>query len=380
MSKKPTSPKPDDYAVSKPTDARVFAAPALPYQAPRPKTYRARIGLIGCGGITAAHLNAYRQARYQVVALTDLDRSRAEQRREAYYPQAQVFASPAELLACGEVNVVDIATHPEARVTLILDAIKAGKHVLSQKPFVTDLAIGKKLIAAAERRGVKLAVNQNGRWAPHVSYARQAIAAGWLGQVTSVDVAIHWDHNWCAGTPFDRVRHLVLYDFAIHWFDMVHCYLSGRRATRVMASVQKSPSQRTKPPLLSQVLIDYPGAQATLVFRADTRTGTQDRTVIVGTAGTLVSGGPNLNEQTVELYTSRGCTTPKLTGRWFDDGFDGTMSELLCAVEEDRAASNSARDNLKSLELCFAALASAETGRPVKPGTVTRIEPTWMKL
>ncbi|MCY2995421.1 MAG: hypothetical protein NTY19_47285 [Planctomycetota bacterium] len=53
----------------------MFAAPALPYQAPRPKTYRARIGLIGCGGITAAHLNAYRQARYQVVALTDQYRS-----------------------------------------------------------------------------------------------------------------------------------------------------------------------------------------------------------------------------------------------------------------------------------------------------------------
>ena len=84
MSKKPISPKSDDYAVSKPTDARVFAAPALPYQAPRPKTYRARIGLIGCGGITASHLNAYQRARYQVVALTDLDRSRAEQRREAY--------------------------------------------------------------------------------------------------------------------------------------------------------------------------------------------------------------------------------------------------------------------------------------------------------
>ena len=42
-------------------------------------------------------------------------------------------------------------------------AIRAGKHILSQKPFVTDLAVGKKLVAAAERRGVKLAVNQNGR-------------------------------------------------------------------------------------------------------------------------------------------------------------------------------------------------------------------------
>ena len=56
-------------------------------------------------------------------------------------------------------------------------AIDAGKHILSQKPFVVDLDVGEELVAQAEARGVKLAVNQNGRWAPHFSYMRQAVAA-----------------------------------------------------------------------------------------------------------------------------------------------------------------------------------------------------------
>ena len=47
-----------------------------------------------------------------------------------------------------------------------------------------------------------------------------------------------------------------------------------------------------------------------------------------------------------------------------------TMGELLCAIEEDREPENSARENLRSLELCFAALASADSGQPVKPGDV----------
>ena len=51
--------------------------------------------------------------------------------------------------------------------------------------------------------------------------------------------------------------------------------------------------------------------------------------MIVGTLGTLVVQGPNLNEQAVRLYSARGIATPRLKGRWFDDGFDGTMSELL---------------------------------------------------
>ena len=339
-----------------------------------PSTYRPQIGLIGCGGITQSHLNAYQRARYRVVGFMDVDAERAEQRRNDYYPSATVYPTAAELLARREIDVVDIATHPAARVSLIQDAIRAGKHILSQKPFVTDLTVGRKLVAAAERRGVKLAVNQNGRWAPHVSYARQAITAGLLGDVTSVDLAIHWDHNWCAGTSFDQIRHLVLFDFAIHWFDMVNGYFAGQQATSVFAAVRATKKQRTKSPLLAQVLIEYPQAQASLTFRADTAYGPQDRTVIVGTQGTLVAQGPNLNEQSVRLYSARGIATPRLKGQWFDDGFDGTMSELLCAIEEQREPSNSARDNLKSLELCFAALASAESGRPVKPGAATRID------
>jgi predicted dehydrogenase len=371
MAKRRVQPQADDYAVSKPTPNANIPAPDLPYRPPRPECYRAQIGLIGCGGVTQFHLNAYRRAGYRVVGFMDVDAERAEQRRNRYYPSATVYPTATELLARRDIDVVDIATHPEARLSLIRDAIGAGKHILSQKPFVTDLAVGRKLVAAAERRGVKLAVNQNGRWAPHVSYARQAIAAGLLGDVTSVDLAIHWDHNWCAGTSLDQICHLVLFDFAIHWFDMVHCYFAGRQATSVFASVRPTKKQRTQAPLLAQVLIEYPNAQASLAFRADTPYGPQDRSVIVGTQGTLVAHGPNLNEQSVRLYSAQGVAAPRLKTRWFDDGFDGTMSELLCAIEEQREPANSARDNLKSLELCFAALASAKSGRPVKPGEAT---------
>ena len=65
-----------------------------------------------------------------------------------------------------------------------------------------------------------------------------------------------------------------------------------------------------------------------------------------------------------------GSVDVPLEGCWFDSGFQGTMGELLCAIEEDREPSHSARNNLRSLELCFAALQSAETGQPVEPGSV----------
>ena len=56
-----------------------------------------------------------------------------------------------------------------------------------------------------------------------------------------------------------------------------------------------------------------------------------------------------------------------------DPEFHGTMAELLSAIAENREPSNSAANNLKSLELCFAAIASSHTGQPVKPGSVRRL-------
>lgn len=355
----------DDYAISKPTPERHTRAPALPYKPLRPRTFSPRIGVIGCGGIMATHLEAYRKARYRVVAFTDLMPDRAEACRERFYPRAKIYATADELLEQSDVDIVDIATHPEHRPPLVMRAIRAGKHVLSQKPFVTDVSVGRKLVAAAKRKGVKLAVNQNGRWAAHVSYARQAIQAGLLGEVTSVDMSVHWDHNWVADTGFNRVHQLLLYDFGIHWFDMLHCYSGGRKARRVSASIYKTRSQRARPPLSGQAVVEYPHLQATIVLRGDTACGPQDRTVIVGTKGTLISCGPNINEQTVTLYTESGMAVPRLTTRWFPDGFDGTMSELVCAIEEDREPYHSGKDNLRSLGLCLAAIESAEIGRPV---------------
>ena len=79
-------------------------------------------------------------------------------------------------------------------------ALKAGKHELSQKPFVLDLAEGNRLVNLARNNGVKLAVNQNGRWAPHLSWMREAVRAGLIGDVQSVHIAVHWSHGWIAGT------------------------------------------------------------------------------------------------------------------------------------------------------------------------------------
>ena len=112
------------------------AAPDLSYRPRDPSGYRPGIGLIGAGGITVSHLDAYKKAGYRVLAISNPTLSKAAARRDAFFPEARISTDHQAVLDCPGVEVVDIATHPAQRVPLIEAAIDAGKHVLSQKPFV----------------------------------------------------------------------------------------------------------------------------------------------------------------------------------------------------------------------------------------------------
>jgi predicted dehydrogenase len=366
----------ENTPVNNQTESKLQIAPDLPYRPQDPKKYKPNIAIIGCGGISGHHLQAYKDNGYNVVAFHDRVSARAKARRDEYFPQGEVIDDLETLLGRTDIEVVDIATHPIDRVALIEKSLNAGKHVLSQKPFVLDLETGDRLVKLAAKNGVLLAVNQNGRWAPHLSYIREAVRAGLIGDVLGIHVRIHWDHSWIKGTAFESIEDIILYDFAIHWFDFVSTLLPGKNISRVFATKTKATGQDVDVPLLAQAIVEFDGGQASLIFDGNTRYGSNDTTYIAGTSGSIISTGPELNQQTVQLYTKDGVATPGLVGAWFDDGFHGTMAELLCAVEEGRTSSNNAHDNLRSLSLAFAAIVSANEKRPVNIGEVTAL-PTY---
>jgi predicted dehydrogenase len=364
---------PRTYGLSEIAESHAAQLPQLDYLPQLPEGQQPPIALIGAGGISEYHLRAYRALNLNVVVICDLDASRAADRQRAYYPDADVETDFRRVLMRDDVAVVDVATHPQERLQILPAALEAGKHVLSQKPFVTDLQDGRRLVELADHKQVKLAVNQNGRWAPHFSYLRQAVAAGLLGPVSSIDYCLQWDHTWTASTPFNEIHHLILYDFGIHWFDLTAELMGDTPPDRIFSSVRRTSYQAVKPPFLAHVAIDYPHAQVRMSFNAHTSWGQADRTIAVGRDGTFHAYGPGFNDQRVDLWTEFGHVTPTLQGTWFENGFQGAMGELLMAIHEDREPVHSARNNLRSLQLCFAAVASADRCEAVIPSQIERL-------
>jgi len=189
----------------------------------------------------------------------------------------------------------------------------------------------------------------------------------------SAHFSAHWDHNWIIGTKFEEIESLVLYDFGVHWFDLAAHFFGGRDALRVGAFATRASGQRAKPPMLAQAIIEFEDGQASIIFNANVERGQEDRTVVAGTEGTIISAGPSLSEQSVTIYTADGYANPTLDGTWFLEGFHGAMAELLCAIEEKREPVNNARGNLRGLSLCFAAIASATEGVVKAPDSIRRL-------
>lgn len=165
----------------------------------------------------------------------------------------------------------------------------------------------------------------------------------------------------------------MLYDFAIHWFDIVTCLFGERQASEAFARAERVVGQSLESPLGAHAVVRYDGGLASLVFQAHTQFDPSESVVVIGTKGTIRGVGAVCGIKELSLVTQKGRANVDLEGLWFDDGFAGAMGELLCAIEENRQPENSARGNLRSLELCFAAVASADSGHPEIPGSARDI-------
>ncbi|MFC8501219.1 Gfo/Idh/MocA family protein [Pedococcus sp. NPDC057267] len=344
---------------------------------PFPRRPDRGIGLVGCGWVAGMQLEAYRAAGFTVVALVDHDAAKAEALRDAHYPDAVVHRDVESLLADEAVEVVDVATHVGGRSAIIESALRSGRPVLTQKPFVEDLDEGERLAALATELGRPLAVNHNGRWAPHFAVLLATARNGVLGAVTSADFSVSWPHHQVvADMPaFANMEDLVLYDFGIHWFDVIAA-LVDQDPLQVFAQVGRRPGQGIGAPTQAQVVIAYPDVQVSLVLRAAEPRAEVGAYRVSGTAATLVHEGTSLGGEAVRIVTGEGeeqrTETVAIGADWFGPGMAGTMGELLLALDEGRPPVNDARSSLRGLSLCFAAVESARTGVPVVPGSVRR--------
>ena len=138
-----------------------------------------RVAVVGTGFGTRIHVPALRAAGFDVVALVGTDIEKTARRAE----RAGVGVATTDLAAVlDDVDAVTVATPPATHKLLVLAALRAGRHVLCEKPFTLTTNEARDLVAAAERARVTALVGHEFRWATERAVLGRAIAAGHIGE------------------------------------------------------------------------------------------------------------------------------------------------------------------------------------------------------
>jgi predicted dehydrogenase len=338
----------------------------LDYRPSFPPGFRPGLGLIGCGDIARSwHLPAYAEYGVNVVGVYDPAPEATEGICDRFPFIRRVFPSLDELLVDEEIEIVDVATRPDVRPALILQSIDAGKHVLAQKPLAFDLRTARRLADEAEGHGIKVAVNQNGRWSPPWRIATLLIEQGDIGDVLAVTHFHDRPLPPLVGTHFDELEHFVIYDYFAHWIDICRCWLDGKTVQAVRALDYRTPGQpaEAKSPWAAWVEIHYTDGGSALIRNVGEARTTRPSSPfwVHGTEGTI-RGSVLLGSDFVELERNGISSRYAFEGAWYPDGFAGALGELVTSIAENREPFNSARHNLLSLQMTLAACRSAEEG------------------
>ncbi len=162
-----------------------------------------RWGVLGAGGIAASFCDGVRaRTASSVVAVGSRDLARAEAFAGAHAQGARAHGSYADLVGDPDVDVVYVATPHSHHLEHALVAIRAGKHVLVEKPLTRSVAESRILLDAAREAGVFCMEAMWTRFLPHVAALRAVVARGEIGQV--VTIAADFDVYF----PYDPVHRL----------------------------------------------------------------------------------------------------------------------------------------------------------------------------
>jgi predicted dehydrogenase len=255
-----------------------------------------RHAIIGVGaGILGAHRPALEVETARVVAASDVDAARGQQKAEEL--GCPFFADHREMLAETRPDVaVILAPHP-FHAPLAIDCLQAGCHVLVEKPLAVQVAEADRMIETATRAGRLLAVNFQQRFRPDVQAARKLIQSGELGQIQHVDMTQTWTRtvayynmaSW-RGT-WEGEGGGVLMNQAPHNLDLL-CYLLGLPSKLVAWTRTLIHSIETEDTV--QAMLEWPNGALGSIHISTAQAGQPQRLTLGGTKGVLQLGEEGL--------------------------------------------------------------------------------------
>jgi UDP-N-acetylglucosamine 3-dehydrogenase len=322
-----------------------------------------RVGVIGAGVMGERHARIY--ASLPDVDLVAVCDSRPDVAgRVAAASGAAACADVGELLARHQVDAVSVCTPDDAHRAPCEAALRAGAHVLVEKPLATSVADAEAIIEAATRAGVVLVVGHCLRFEPRYQAAKTAIAAGELGEIQTVYTR---RSNTVAAQDRLRGRCSLPLFLGVHDYDVMRWW-TGSEVERVTAESKWGllrsrgfPVEDATCALLRFASGALGIAELNWVLPRGFPAAGDHRADVVGDRGalgiaTLETGLRRADEQRAVVVDTTSAAMFSLELRHFVDCVRGTVPPAIAP-----------EDGLMALRIALAVEQAAATGRPVAP-------------
>lgn len=145
-----------------------------------------KIGIVGCGGIaTGKHLPAIKKnGNFEIVAFCDIIKERAEEVKKEYgVSDAKIYTDYKELVKQEDIEAVYVLTPNKSHSFISVAAMKAGKHVMCEKPMAKTYEDAKLMLETAKETGKILTIGYQNRYRADSTYLKRACENGDLGEV-----------------------------------------------------------------------------------------------------------------------------------------------------------------------------------------------------
>lgn len=324
-----------------------------------------KVGLIGCGGITAPHIKGYLAIPEQakVTAVSDVVTENAE-KRAAEVGGAEIFSDYNEMLAKADIDAVDICLPHHLHKDAIVAAARAKKHILCEKPLCLTVAEAEEVQKAVSENGVTLMCAHNQLTMPPVTKVKQLIQDGTFGKVYELRTTDSFYHTFDPNSIGWRGNRAMigggeLIDTGYHPTYLL-LYLASSEPVEVTAMLSKHRLEFMDGEDSAQVLVRFAdGAVGNIVTSwAYEPTATTDKFSLVAEKGYAYSNGKELR------YKVRGGEEQKITYEGVDT-FSEEIKDFITCLQEGRRPVNTEVEGINVLKVILGAYKSVEEKRTV---------------
>jgi len=337
-----------------------------------------KVAIIGTGAISGAHIEAYLQfpQRCKIVALCDLNPDKAEAKRAQYGLDARVVSDYRELFQDG-IDLVSLCLPPYVHAPATIDFLKAGSHVIVEKPMASSLKECDEMIEAAKRSGKLLSVIAQNRFRNPIMKLKQVLDSGLAGRILHAQADSLWWRGhcyydlWWRGT-WEKEGGGPTLNHAVHHIDGLLWMLG--RPSEVLASMTNVAHDNAEVEDLSIAILKYPSGALGQLTSSVVHHGEEQQYVFQGerarisapwrvaASTSLPNGFPERNRALEEEIQRYDDGLPKLPY----EGHTGQIENVLNAIEHGTSLMIDGESGRSTLELIMSIYKSASTGMAVK--------------